>query len=67
MDIRPRPHRTSPMRLVDSMPSAVDSGPKDAPARPVSWPERLGWAAFGVVVLALWIGIGVWLWGVIAP
>ncbi len=66
MDHRPRQRRTTLLRLIDSKPGAVDGVAHDLPPRPVTWLERLGWATFGLVVLAIWIRVGVWLWDVIA-
>lgn len=60
MDSRPRRRRL--LRLIDGKPGAVDVVTDDLPARPVTWPERLGWAVFGLIVLAIWIRVGVWLW-----
>ena len=54
------------LRLVDSKPGVADTRRDDRPILPIRWPERLGWAVLGLAVLAIWIWVGIWLWGVIA-
>lgn len=66
MDNPPPQRRTPPVRLVDSTPDAAEYGPDHLPSRLAVWLERLGWTVFGLLVLALWIRIGLWLWRVIA-
>lgn len=63
---RSRRRRTTLLRLLDSKPGAVDFTPDDLPASPITWLERLGWAVFGLIVLAIWVRVGVWLWAFIA-
>ncbi len=66
MDKRHRRRRTTLLRFVDSKPRSLDFAPDDLPTRPVGLPERLGWAVFGLIVVAIWVRVGVWLWGFIA-
>jgi hypothetical protein len=66
MDNRPRQRWTPQFRIIDGRPGAADVGSNDLQARPVTWPERLGWAGFGLVVLAIWVRVGMWLWGLIS-
>jgi hypothetical protein len=66
MDNGHRRRRTSLLRLVDSKSGGLNFAPDDLSTRPVGWPERLGWAVFGLIVVAIWIRVGMWLWGLIA-
>jgi hypothetical protein len=66
MDNGHRRRRTTLLRLVDSKPRGLDFAPDDLPTRRVTWRERLGWAVFGLVVLAIWVRVGLWLWDFIA-
>lgn len=66
MDHRRPQRRRTLLRLVDSKPRGLDFAPDDLPTRPLTWLERLGWAVFALVVLAIWVRVGLWLWSLIA-
>ena len=57
---------TKPPRLIERA-RAQEVPPKAKEPRPIGPGEWLGWAVFALVVAALWIGIGGWLWSLLAP
>lgn len=58
--------QSPPQSLAETTSVANDVVTLEPQFRPVKWPERIGWMAFGLLVLALWIAIGAWMWRVIA-
>ena len=66
MNNRPRQDRATLLRFTDRKTGAAKIVTDDLTPRPMTWFERLGWALFGLVVLAIWVRVGMWLWDLIA-
>jgi hypothetical protein len=60
-----RDPQTKPAPLTERA-RAEEVPPKAMEPRSIEPGEWLGWGVFGVVVSALWIGVGGWLWKLVA-
>ena len=60
-----RDPETKPPLLTERAP-AQEVPPRAKEPRPIGPGEWLGWVVFALVVSALWIGAGGWLWSLLA-